>query len=105
MGFSIITWRELDRLLESGKPVEVLDLRAPEYYERERILGSRSLPFEELEDRLEEVPRDRPDVFYCDWGSKSMLVCRNLSRMGYICASLASGFRNYRGKFIDRTPR
>lgn len=105
MGFSVITWRELDRLLESNKKIAVIDLRKPEYYAKERILGSISLPFEELEERLDEVPKDCPDLFYCDWGSKSMLVCRSLARMGYTCASLASGFRNYRGKFIDRNPR
>ncbi len=54
-------------------------------------MGSLSLPFEELEERLDEVPKDCPDLFYCDWGSKSLSVCRSLVRMGYTCASLASG--------------
>ncbi len=104
MGFSLISWRELDRIIESKKTVAVIDLRSPEYYGKERIAGSVNLPFEEFEERLENIPKDRPDIFYCDWGSKSMLACRELSRKGYRCASLASGFRNYRGKFIDRTP-
>ena len=64
MGFSVITWRELDRLLESNKKIAVIDLRKPEYYAKERILGSLSLPFEELEERLDEVPKDCPDLFY-----------------------------------------
>ena len=38
MGFSVITWRELDRLLESNKKIAVIDLRIPEYYAKERIL-------------------------------------------------------------------
>ena len=34
MGFSVITWRELDRLLESNKKIAVIDLRKPEYLYR-----------------------------------------------------------------------
>ena len=74
MGFSVITWRELDRLLESNKQIAVIDLRKPEYYAKERILGSLSLPFEELEERLDEVPKDCPDLFYCVWDEGKALA-------------------------------
>lgn len=104
MGFSIISHGDMDRLLENGKKLDIIDLRDQEAYRRERIQGSRNIPFQELPDRREEVVRDRPVLFYCDRGSKSMAACREFSRRGAVCASLAYGIRNYRGKFIDRTP-
>ena len=81
----------------------LVDLREPHQYNRERIWGSINIPYEELEQRLDELPKDYTLVFYCDRGAKSMLACRDLSRMGFHCVDLAGGMANYRGKFIDRT--
>ena len=80
----------------------LVDLREPHQYNRERIWGSINIPYEELEQRLDELPKDYTLVFYCDRGAKSMLACRDLGRMGYRCVDLAGGMLNYRGKFIDR---
>ena len=104
MGFFMISNGEMDRLLESGKTFALIDLREKEAYARERIEGSRNIPFQELWERQGEVPRDMPVLFYCDRGSKSMVACREFSRRGVVCASLGAGIRNYRGKFIDRRP-
>ena len=80
----------------------LVDLREPHQYNRERIWGSINIPYEELEQRLDELPKDYTLVFYCDRGAKSMLACRDLGRMGYRCVDLAGGMLYYRGKFIDR---
>lgn len=45
-------------------------------------MGQHKLPYEELEQRLDELPKDYTLVFYCDRGAKSMLACRDLGRMG-----------------------
>ena len=82
----------------------LVDLREPHQYNRERIWGSINIPYEELEQRLDELPKDYTLVFYCDRGAKSMLACRDLGRMGYRCVDLAGGMLYYRGKFIDRRP-
>ena len=48
MGFFMISHGEMDRLLESGKTFALIDLREKEAYARERIEGSRNIPFQEL---------------------------------------------------------
>ena len=70
--------------------------------ENDRILGSVNIPYEEIEQNIDRIPREGMTVFYCDRGAKSLAVCRDLWRMGYEVADLAGGMLNYRGKYVDR---
>jgi rhodanese-related sulfurtransferase/DNA-binding HxlR family transcriptional regulator len=45
--------------------VVLLDVRPPEEFEAGHIEGARSIPLEELEERLEELPAGREVVAYC----------------------------------------
>lgn len=102
--FPMIPYRELDRWLEEGRVCQIVDLREPCMYRKERIWGSINIPYGELEDHLDRIAVNGPVVFYCDRGAKSMIVCRDLMRMGYRTVNLAGGMLNYRGKYIDRRP-
>ena len=45
--------------------VVLVDVRPPEEFEAGHIEGARSIPLDELEDRLAELPADREVVAYC----------------------------------------
>jgi rhodanese-related sulfurtransferase len=53
----------LDRLREGS--VVVLDVRPAAEYRAGHISGARSIPLDELEARLQEIPLDVPVVAYC----------------------------------------
>ena len=55
---------ELVARMRNGDVV-VVDVRPREEYEAGHIEGARSIPLEELEDRLAELPADREVVAYC----------------------------------------
>jgi rhodanese-related sulfurtransferase len=55
---------ELLARMRSGAVV-LLDVRPSEEYEAGHIAGARSIPLEELQDRLAELPPDREVVAYC----------------------------------------
>jgi len=55
---------ELIKRLREGDVV-LVDVRPPEEYEAGHIDGARSIPIEELESRLAELPADREVVAYC----------------------------------------
>jgi rhodanese-related sulfurtransferase len=55
---------ELVARLRKGDVV-LVDVRPPEEFAAGHIDGARSIPLEELEERLAELPRDREVVAYC----------------------------------------
>jgi len=55
---------ELERLVAEGS-VTLLDVRPALEYRQGHIPDARSIPIEELEHRLAELPRDREVVAYC----------------------------------------
>ena len=63
-GDSTVARGELERLIEEGE-VLLLDVRPRLEYDSGRISGALSIPLEELPNRLEELPQDRPIVAYC----------------------------------------
>jgi rhodanese-related sulfurtransferase len=74
-----------------GRKLTAIDLRSPDAYRRGHLPGARSLPFEQLIARFEEVPRSDLVVLYCDCARSEVEVAywflrgkqyRNLSILG-----------------------
>jgi rhodanese-related sulfurtransferase len=55
---------ELEQLIQRDEAF-LIDLRPAVEYEHGHLPGAVSLPLDELPDRLDELPRDRPIVAYC----------------------------------------
>jgi rhodanese-related sulfurtransferase/predicted transcriptional regulator len=60
----VIGREELRERLERGDAI-LVDVRPQEEYEAGHIEGARSIPIEELDQRLAELPADREIVAYC----------------------------------------
>lgn len=61
----------------------LLDVRQPEEYQGEHITGAVNIPVQALAERLGEVPKDRPVVFYCRSGNRTKKAAAILSQAGY----------------------
>jgi rhodanese-related sulfurtransferase len=70
------------RLVKSGA-VLVLDVRTPQENVGSRIKNSLLIPLDELEEKTNQIPRDRPILVYCRSGSRSMLASRILESHGF----------------------
>ena len=92
--------RELEYWISTEKQMYLVDLRGRDAYERGHLKGAVNIPFDELEDRLEELPAGMPLVFYCVRGSQSMLVCNHLCDRGYQVVNAAGGLNAYRGRHL-----
>ena len=103
-GFPMLPYWEFDRWREMGRVQRIIDLRSPWQYEKERIRGSENIPYDEFWDHMDEINYGEMTVFYCERGAKSMVICRDLWRMGYEVADLAGGMMNYRGKYNQNCP-
>src|SRR5574341_565999 len=63
-GLELVDRPTLWRLAQDGQVI-VLEVRPPGEYDAGHIPGAVSVPLEELERRLTEIPRDQPVVAYC----------------------------------------
>jgi rhodanese-related sulfurtransferase len=82
-GYRNISSTEAKKMMEQKKNVYLLDVRTQGEYQQGRIKGSILIPINEIERRLQELPKNRPVVVYCAVGSRSNLVAGFLSGKGY----------------------
>ena len=55
---------ELKSLRDRGMAVDLIDVRTVPEFEELHIQGARSIPLRTMAQRLGEIPRNRPVVFY-----------------------------------------
>ncbi len=96
----LISDRELDDYIESGKRVVLLDVRPAEDYESYHIRTARNMPYEEGLD-WDFLP-NALIIVYCERGATSICVVRELLKRGYRAVSLAGGIFHYQGKNMVR---
>ena len=74
---------------------QVIDVREP--YEREagHIPGSEHVELQELPSRADSVDRDRPVIFTCRTGSRSLMAAQAFRRAGYDAWSMAGGLEQW----------
>jgi rhodanese-related sulfurtransferase len=84
---------EVRRLMDSGAPVRLIDVREPAEYDICRIEGARLIPMRSVPDNLNELDSsDSEIVVYCHHGVRSMSVVDWLRRQGVEnCRSMAGG--------------
>lgn len=83
--------------------VTILDVRTPAEYEAWHISEAVLLPYTELRQRLDEVPRDKPVYTYCRSGFRSYVAYCALKQNGFDDVRfLSGGMMTYHG--FHRTP-
>src|SRR3954452_12811140 len=82
---STITAAELKDLLDSDKPVYLVDVREPAEWEIVKIPGATLIPKDEIlrGDALAELPNDRQIVMYCKTGVRSAETLAAGKRAGF----------------------
>jgi rhodanese-related sulfurtransferase len=74
---------------------QVIDVREP--YEREagHIAGSRHVGLQDLAAQAETIDRDRPVIFQCRSGARSLMAAQAFRRAGYDAWSMAGGLEQW----------
>jgi rhodanese-related sulfurtransferase len=75
----------------AGGSATVIDVREP--YEREagHVAGTRHVELERLASQADTIDRERPVIFQCRLGSRSLLAAQAFRRAGYDAWSMAGG--------------
>jgi hydroxyacylglutathione hydrolase len=87
---------ELAAAMQAGE-VSVLDVRDPAEWAGGHLPGVANVPLGYLQDRLAEVPRDRPVVVHCQGGGRSAIAASMLEARGVDAVNLAGGYRGWAG--------
>lgn len=74
----------------------LIDVRTPKEFTAGAIPGSVNIPIDELRERLEEIPRDRPIVVYCQIGMRGYMAGLILRNSGVDAYNLGGGYKTYR---------
>jgi adenylyltransferase/sulfurtransferase len=82
---STITPRELRELLDSGKPLALIDVREPVEWDINHIEGAELIPKSAFEtgEALAKLPLDRTPVLYCKTGVRSAEVLAIVKQAGF----------------------
>ncbi|MBQ9273763.1 MAG: FAD-dependent oxidoreductase [Succinivibrio sp.] len=80
-----------DQLNSTFRNAYWLDVRPPEQFAEKHLPGFVNIPFKELRERLDEIPRDRQVLILCLMGLKSYEASRILTGRGYEEVYVLSG--------------
>jgi rhodanese-related sulfurtransferase/predicted transcriptional regulator len=97
---------ELRKRMRRGE-VLLVDVRPNEEYEAGHIEGARSIPIDELDERLAELPADREVVAYCrgPFCAYAHEAVRRLRAAGHDARRLEGGWPEWRLAGGPRVPR
>ena len=95
-------WHDVENL-PRDESVFLLDTRTPVEVSRGKIEGFINIPLDELRNRIDEIPKNKPIYVHCHSGLRSYLACCILSGNGYDCYNLAGGWRLYESVINEKT--
>ncbi len=73
----------------------ILDVRTPEELMIGMIDGAKNIPLSRLRERINDIPKNRRVVVYCQVGQRAYFASRILKQHGYNVVNLNGGFKTY----------
>jgi adenylyltransferase/sulfurtransferase len=78
-----ITATELKQRLDSGDPIQIVDVREPNEYQFARLPNSIHIPLGQVVSRMSEIDPARETVVHCKMGGRSARAIEALKRAGF----------------------
>ena len=101
-----ITPAELSRLLNSGEPVTVIDVREPDEWDFARIPTARLMPLATLPDAAAGIDLNADVVVYCHHGLRSDMAAQSLVDAGFRhVRNLVGGIDRWSREVDPQVPR
>lgn len=91
---NIFHWNDIDSL-DRNKSM-LIDVRTEMEYNLGTIDGAVNIPIDELRERLDEIPKDKDILIFCQVGLRGYLAYRILKHKGYAnVKNLSGGYKTY----------
>ena len=82
-------------VIEPRDNQRLIDVRTPEEVQAGTIPGAINIPIDELRNRLDEVPKNKELLIFCQVGLRGYLACRLLNQRGFTARNLTGGYKTY----------
>ncbi|MFV0502344.1 MAG: FAD-dependent oxidoreductase [Bacteroidales bacterium] len=90
----IITWRDISHLARETSVL--IDVRTKSEYEMGTIRGALNIPIDELRERLDEIPKNKDIIIFCQIGLRGYLAHKILTQNGFKnVKNLSGGYKTY----------
>lgn len=73
----------------------ILDVRDPEELMLGMIDGAKNIPLKQIRARINDIPKNRRVVVYCQAGQRAYFASRILKQHGYNVVNLSGGYKTY----------
>lgn len=97
-GIEEITTEELQKKLEAGEKLELVDVREDEEVAAGMIPGARHIRMGTIPENLDKFDKDKEYIFICRSGNRSGNVCYYLKDQGYKVRNMTGGMLDWKGK-------
>ena len=98
-----VTPQRAQELHTTGEAL-IVDVREPYEWDEGRIDGARHIPLELLSAEADSLPTDRPIVFQCRAGVRSLMAAQAFKRAGFDAWSLHGGLEAWVAAGLPLTP-
>lgn len=87
--------KKIEELEKDNREKLVIDIRSKEEFEKETYPGAINIFWEEFENHIDEVPKDKPVYLLCYTGQRSDEMAESFSKKGYEIYSIENGYHSY----------
>jgi rhodanese-related sulfurtransferase len=99
-----VTPEEVKRRVDAGEDVQVIDVREQYEWDAGRMPGVRHIELERVASQAATIDKDRPVVFQCRLGARSLMAAQAFRRAGYDAWSMAGGLQAWHDAGLPMEP-
>jgi len=81
--------------IDSSQPLLILDVRQPDEFRAGHIAGAKLIPLNELQRRMDDLPKDTEILCVCRSGSRSSIATNQLNNGGFKAINLRGGMMGW----------
>lgn len=93
-----MTTQQVQELVESKKPINLIDVRETNEVAAGKIPGAVNIPLGLLEFRMNELDKTKEYIMICRSGGRSGQATRFLENQGYTVANMDGGMLDWNGQ-------
>lgn len=94
----VITPEELQKKLEQGEKLNLIDVREDEEVAQGVIPGAEHIRMGDIPSHVNQLDKNQEYIFVCRSGNRSGMVCEYLQSLGYKAVNLTGGMLEWKGK-------